>query len=99
MITKGNAEKPLFFFSPRDGAVGRWASKTFSSLKKVLSVPLTTIPLLLLSLLLVRNLHVLRGGSTSDNFDQLAGNDGLASAVEKNLVLVDHLTGVLGGVL
>lgn len=44
-------------------------------------------------------LHVLGGGGTSNNLDQLASNDGLSGTVEKNLVLVDHLTGVLGGVL
>jgi hypothetical protein len=42
---------------------------------------------------------LLGGGGTSDNLDQLAGNDGLASAVEQNLELVDHLAGVLGGVV
>lgn len=47
---------------------------------------------LVLSLLLGR-------GGTSDDLDQLAGNDGLASAVEQNLELVDHLAGVLGGVV
>lgn len=44
-------------------------------------------------------LHVLRGGSTSDNFDQLSGNDSLSGTVVQNLVLANHLTGVLGGVL
>ena len=44
-------------------------------------------------------LHIGRSGGTSDNFDQLAGNDGLASTVEENLVLADHLAGVLGSVL
>lgn len=44
-------------------------------------------------------LHVLGGGGTGDNFDQLAGNDGLAGTVEENLVLADHLAGVLGSVL
>jgi hypothetical protein len=42
---------------------------------------------------------LLGSGGTSDNLDQLAGNDGLASAVEQNLELVDHLAGVLGGVV
>ena len=37
--------------------------------------------------------------STCDNLDQLAGNDGLTSSVEENLVLADHISGVLGGVL
>lgn len=45
------------------------------------------------------NLHVRRGGGTSDNLDQFASNDGLTGTVEENLVLVDHLAGVLGGVL
>jgi len=44
-------------------------------------------------------LHVRRSGGTSDNFDKLVGNDGLASSVVKDLVLANHLTGVLGGVL
>lgn len=44
-------------------------------------------------------LHVLGGRGTSDNLDQLASNDGLSGSVEENLVLVDHLSGVLGGVL
>ena len=44
-------------------------------------------------------LHIGRSGGTSDNFDQLAGNDGLAGTVEENLVLADHLAGVLGSVL
>ena len=42
---------------------------------------------------------LLGSGGTGDNLDQLAGNDGLASAVEQNLELVDHLAGVLGGVV
>jgi hypothetical protein len=45
------------------------------------------------------SLHVRRGSSTSDNLDQLSGNDSLSGTVEKNLVLVDHLTSVLGGVI
>lgn len=44
-------------------------------------------------------LHILRGGGTSDNLDQFSGNDSLSGTVEQNLVLADHLTGVLGGVL
>ena len=42
---------------------------------------------------------LLGGGGTSNNFDELTGNDGLASAVEQNLELGDHVTGVLGGVV
>jgi hypothetical protein len=42
---------------------------------------------------------LLRGGGTSDNLDELTGNDGLTSTVEQNLELGDHLTGVLGGVV
>ena len=45
------------------------------------------------------SLHVRGGGGTRDNLDELAGNDGLASAVEENLVFLDHVSGVLGGVL
>lgn len=48
---------------------------------------------------LQRFLHLGRGHGTRDDLDELAGNDGLASAVEENLVLGDHLAGVLGGVL
>lgn len=44
-------------------------------------------------------LHVLGSSGTSNNLDQLASNDGLTGTVEENLVLVDHLTGVLRGVL
>ena len=40
-----------------------------------------------------------RGSRTSDNLDELAGNDGLTSAVVQNLELVDHVAGVLGGVV
>ena len=42
---------------------------------------------------------LLRGSGTSDNLNQFTSNDGLASAVEENLELGDHVTGVLGGVL
>ena len=42
---------------------------------------------------------LLGSSSSSDNLDQLAGNDGLASTVEKNLVSVDHVSSVLGSVL
>ena len=45
------------------------------------------------------SLHVRRGSSTSDNLNQLSGNDSLSGTVEENLVLVDHLTSVLGSVL
>ena len=43
--------------------------------------------------------HVLRSGGTCDNLDQLASDDSLASPVEKNLILGDHLAGVLSSVL
>jgi hypothetical protein len=47
-----------------------------------------------------QTLHLILGsGGTSDNLDELAGNDGLASTVEQNLELGDHLAGVLGGVV
>jgi hypothetical protein len=36
---------------------------------------------------------------TSDNLDKFASNDGLAGTVVQNLELVDHVSGVLGGVL
>lgn len=45
------------------------------------------------------DLHVCGGSGTSDDFDQFASNDGLSGSIEENLVLVDHLAGVLGGVL
>jgi hypothetical protein len=38
-------------------------------------------------------------GCTSDNLDEFASNDGLTGPVVKNLELVDHVAGVLGGVL
>jgi|SRR5690242_16982290 len=41
----------------------------------------------------------LRSSRTSDDLDQLASNDGLTSTVVENLELVDHVTGVLGGVV
>lgn len=44
-------------------------------------------------------LHVGGGGGTSDNLDQLASNDGLTSSVVENLVLANHLSSVLRGVL
>ena len=44
-------------------------------------------------------LHVRRGGGTSDNLDQLARDDGLTGSVDQDLVLVDHLASVLGGIL
>lgn len=44
-------------------------------------------------------LHISRSSSTSDNLDQLSGNDGLTGSVVENLVFADHLTSVLGGVL
>lgn len=53
----------------------------------------------LLKLSYIQASLLLGSSSTSDNLDQLAGNDGLASTVEKNLVLADHVTSVLGGVL
>lgn len=40
-----------------------------------------------------------RRSSTSDNLDQLPSNDSLSGTVEKNLELVYHVTGVLGGVV
>lgn len=42
---------------------------------------------------------LLGSGSTSDNLNKFAGNDGLASAVEENLEPGDHVSGVLGGIL
>jgi hypothetical protein len=47
----------------------------------------------------LRCLHVLGSSSTGDNFDQFASNDGLSGSVEQNLVLVDHLAGVLGSIV
>lgn len=44
-------------------------------------------------------LHVLRGGGTSDNLDQLTGNGSLSGTVVQNLESVDHVTSVLGGVI
>jgi hypothetical protein len=36
---------------------------------------------------------------TSDNLDKFASNDGLTGTVVQDLELVDHVSGVLGGVL
>jgi hypothetical protein len=44
-------------------------------------------------------LHILGSHGTSDDFDQLSSDDGLTGSVEENLVLVDHLTCILGGIL
>lgn len=44
-------------------------------------------------------LHVLGGGGTGDNLDQLTGNGSLSGTVVQNLESVDHVTGVLGGVV
>jgi len=46
-----------------------------------------------------KKLHVCRSSSTGNNFDQFASNDGLSGAVVENLVLANHLTSVLGGIL
>jgi hypothetical protein len=46
-----------------------------------------------------RRLHILRGGGTSDNLDQLTGNGSLSGTVVENLESVDHVTSVLGGVV
>lgn len=40
-----------------------------------------------------------RRRSASNNFNQLAGNDSLSGSVEENLESVDHVAGVLGGVI
>lgn len=44
-------------------------------------------------------LHIRGGGGTGDNLDQLASNDGLTGSIVENLVLANHLSSVLGGVL
>jgi hypothetical protein len=44
-------------------------------------------------------LHFLGSNGTGDNLDQLSGNDSLSGAVVQDLVLANHLTGVLGSVL
>ena len=41
----------------------------------------------------------LRSGRTSDDLDKFASNDGLTCSVVQNLELVDHLSGVLGGIV
>jgi hypothetical protein len=46
-----------------------------------------------------RFLHVFGGSSTSDNLNKFASNDGLSGTVVQNLVLANHLTSVLGGIL
>lgn len=44
-------------------------------------------------------LLILGRGSTSNNFHQLASDDGLTGSVVDDLELADHVSGVLGGVL
>jgi hypothetical protein len=51
------------------------------------------------AILLQHHLRVLGRRRTSDNLDQLAGDDGLSGAVEQDLELIDHVAGVLGGVV
>lgn len=68
------------------------------------SIDLTKIPAstewkFLNRMLSNRMLLLLGSSSASDNLDKFASNDGLASAVEENLELVDHVAGVLGSVL
>jgi hypothetical protein len=48
---------------------------------------------------MAKSLTLLRSGGTSDDLDKLARDDSLASAVEQNLELVDHVTSVLGRIL
>lgn len=51
--------------------------------------------------MLIRVLYrgLLERRGTGNNVDQLVGNDGLSSSVVQNGVLVDHIGGVLGGVV
>ena len=44
-------------------------------------------------------LTLLRSSRASDDLDKFASDDGLTSAVEQDLELVDHVAGVLGSVL
>lgn len=44
-------------------------------------------------------LHVFRSNGTGNNLNELASNDGLSGTVVENLVLANHLTSVLGGIL
>ena len=46
-----------------------------------------------------RSCLTLRSSRTSDNLDKFASNNGLTGTVVQNLELVDHVSGVLGGVL
>lgn len=48
---------------------------------------------------LAKSLLTLGGSSTRNDLDKLARDDGLTSAVEKNLELGDHVSSVLGSVL
>lgn len=85
----------------------RWYKKKFGLIvSSLVSVSIQSLPCLYprsklpwLAHPIWDRLHVLGGRGTSDNLDQLASNDGLSGSVEENLVLVDHLSGVLGGVL
>jgi hypothetical protein len=46
-----------------------------------------------------RTCLTLRSCGTRNNLDKFASNDGLTGTVVQNLELVDHVSGVLGGVL
>ena len=46
-----------------------------------------------------KSLLTLGGSSTRNDLDKLARDNGLTSAVEKNLELGDHVSSVLGSVL
>jgi hypothetical protein len=48
---------------------------------------------------LIRSCLTLGSSRTSNDLDKFAGNDGLTGTVVQNLKLVDHVSGVLGGVL
>lgn len=45
------------------------------------------------------HLCILGCGSTSDNLDQFSSNDSLSCSVVQDLELVNHVSGVLGGVV
>jgi hypothetical protein len=109
-ITKGNGQ---FFFSlysffhasfPVEKKKGRKKRERKRKKRKRGTLGSSSPPgfyqrAIFLSFLLRLYLHVRRRSGTRDNLDKLAGNDGLTGSVEQDLVLGDHLTSVLGGVL
>lgn len=46
-----------------------------------------------------KNTRLVQSGSSGDNFNELASDDGLSGSVEGQRQLVNHLAGVLAGIV